>query len=102
MAKRLTWRKQPSETGLARVCQDERGYDLRYDGREVGYVRPEYVGWARNKVGYYWTAPADDELGILHRNTCNTPVEDIDTAKADCLAYVRECMAKKESPEEGE
>ena len=89
MAKRLTWRKEPDEQGrLARVCQGERGYDLRCDGRKIGHVRPV-------SHGYYWFA-CDDNLGIPLRNTCCTPVPDIETAKADCMAYVKGCMARKE------
>jgi len=45
--------------------------------------------------GYYWFA-CDDNLGIPLRNTCCTPVPDIETAKADCMAYVKGCMARKE------
>ena len=40
MSARLTWSRQPNETGLARVCQSERGKDLKLLGCRIAYVRP--------------------------------------------------------------
>ena len=35
---RYSWRKQPNEAGLARVCQRPRGMELRFAGATVGHV----------------------------------------------------------------
>ena len=34
----LIWRRQPNETGLRFVCQSERGFELRFDGKILGRV----------------------------------------------------------------
>mgnify|MGYP001224007371 CR=1 FL=1 len=89
MAKRLTWRREADEKGLRGVVQGERGFDLRYDGAEVGTVRPRYDGWSRKRAGYYWTAQsANPPVPLI--NTAGTPVATIEEAKAQCEAYVRE------------
>jgi len=69
---------------------------LRYDGRRIGSAYPKRNGFDRTIAGYYWVTPDDGELGIPLRNTAGTPVADIETAKADCMAYVKGCMARKE------
>src|SRR5579859_8196065 len=100
---RLVWRREPNETGLARVCQSPRGAELRLcvPGR-----KPERVGWV-NPVrhsfhdyrGWYWIAwskdgrvprynTVDSECGVV--KTFDT----LDAAKADCFAYVKSCLAK--------
>jgi phosphoenolpyruvate carboxylase len=75
------------------VCQGERGYDLKYGGKRVAYVRP-LRGLNRATVGYFCVARCD-ELGIDLRNTCDTPAPTIEEAKSQCIAYVRECLARK-------
>ena len=94
---RLTWRKEPSEKGLARIGQGPRGADLRVGTSAVAHVRA-----ARRDLGgsyyWYWYGSAT-ELGIPHRNTAserrdwpNTD-EGFEAAKADCQAYVERCLA---------
>jgi hypothetical protein len=89
MGDRLTWRRQPNETGLARVCQHERGAELRLNGDIVGHVAP-VIGNFRTTVGWYWYARADGPKLIPLCNTHAQPVSTMDAAKADCEAYVRE------------
>lgn len=61
MAGKLTWRKQPSERGLARVTQGVRGRDGRVDGVVVYHVRPA----SRHSTDrWYWYGAG--------RNTLNT------------------------------
>jgi len=87
MAKpRLTWKKTPRSTGLARVCEGELGYDLRMDGRRIGGAHPHFKG------GYYWAVIGTET--IKHRNTAHVTVATIEEAKTQCMAYVRECLAK--------
>lgn len=89
---RLSWRKQPSETGLARVCQAPRGAILRWappgaEGKDIGRVYPRAVDFHKYD-GWYWYAKSAD--GRIRRcNTANNPVETLEEAKAACLAYVR-------------
>lgn len=89
---RLTWKKQPSETGSRRVCQGPRGAILSADGEELGRVYPFSTGLVTYK-GWYWTAAGD---GVPWCNTSNAPVEDIDEAKAQCETYVRKCLGLPE------
>ena len=42
---KLIWRRQPNETGLRRVCQSERGFELRFDSEILGHVsKIEWTG----------------------------------------------------------
>lgn len=91
MSARLTWSKEPSEKGLAAVCQGERGRILKVNGSEVGYAGAVYQGWSRVVAGYYWYA-SDGKLGIAHRNTADSPVATLEDAQKACEAYVRECL----------
>ncbi len=92
---RLTWRREPSETGLARVIQGARGAILKCDGEDVAHVSAlrswerygEYVGW------YYYGS--SERLGIPHANTCRAPVATMDQAKVACEAYVRKHLGKE-------
>lgn len=90
---RLTWKRQANETGLARVCQSPRGFDLRAGGRYIGGVRPHRVDRFGRYAGWYWYA-VDDTLRIGRMNTNDSPVLTIEEAKSECIAYVRACLAK--------
>lgn len=89
--KRLTWSQQPSETGLARVMQGERGRILKVNGVKVGTVSPLYRGWERTHVGWYFVARGD---GVPLRNTCGSPASTKEEAVAQCEAYVRACLER--------
>ena len=90
---RITWKKQPRERGLAGVCQIQRGYDLRIDGKEVGGGL-----WCRNKDPWMWAVAKDDFLGIPWNNSAARGVyyQDIERAKAECKAYVVKCLKARE------
>jgi hypothetical protein len=90
---RLTWRKQPNETGLMSVGQGPRGATLHIDGVMAGRVAPRSVGFHRWR-GWYWVAGWECP-GVEYKNTCDSPVETIDEAKAQCAAYVRAELAMK-------
>ena len=77
MAKR--WRKQPNETGLASIGQRTRGYDLREGGEVLAQVRPLEKDWTVS--GWYWYG-----YGV---NTCGTPVETAELAKAQVIIYIK-------------
>lgn len=99
---RLVWRRQPNETGLARVCQGPRGAELRLC---VPGQKPERIGTvsARRGLGdyggWYWTAWSRDGR-VPRYNTVDSecgPVKTFSTieeAKADCFAYVKACLER--------
>lgn len=86
---RLSWRKQPSEQGLASVGQRERGFELRYGDVDVASVTPVTNGMSRQTTGWYYCARAD-EYGVPRHNTYGTqhwPTKE--EAKAECDKWVR-------------
>ena len=92
---RLTWSKQPSERGLASVCQAPRGANLKVNGIEIGAVRPKLVDW-RTWDGWYWYARIPSSLvggdeGVYH-NSSDNPDETIEQAKVACETWVREWL----------
>lgn len=91
---RLTWRKQPSEGGLRSIGQSPRGAILKMDGEDIGRVTANRVGWQR-WMGWYWIAVSADGRVPLS-NSCAKPAATIDDAKAECLAYVKRCLAAAE------
>ena len=51
----LRWSREPHETGLARVVEVLRGYNLKYDGDIVAQLRPWFPGgFSRSYHGWYW------------------------------------------------
>jgi len=48
------WKKQPSETGLARVCQTERGLILSDAGHRIITVAPNCTNGGTRAVNWYW------------------------------------------------
>jgi hypothetical protein len=83
-APRFTWSRQPSERGLAGVCQGPRGFILKRGGKEVGRVSPLTGGPInRDITGWYWYGSGHNSLWSGDKYT------NPDDAKAACLAYVR-------------
>ena len=83
---RLTWSRQPNETGLARVCQAERGKDLKYNGKRIAYVRPLCDGFHRKTVGYYWVARADELKIELYLGAAKSELQRRDAGHEDGAA----------------
>lgn len=86
---RLTWSKERVRRG-----GQPQGAVLRCDGKDVGHAGASRTGWD-SWSGWYWAVATDAELGVQHRNTAHAPAETLEQAKAECLAYVRKCMARK-------
>jgi hypothetical protein len=84
---RLTWRKQPSESGLASTCQSPRGLVCKVDGEDVARVYAHPVGYHKYN-GWFWVAVGDTHKIPLH-NSCKTPVQDMLEAKRQATEYVR-------------
>jgi hypothetical protein len=51
---RLNWSREPSERGLARVCQPPRGRHGKVAGEVVYRVMPATAWPAREVVGWFW------------------------------------------------
>jgi hypothetical protein len=92
---RLSWRKEPNETGLRAVGQGPRGVELRVKGTRLATVSPLSAGWQSWK-GWYWVCPSNPSLGIKYCNTCSSPCETQDEAKEECEKYVRAAMCLPE------
>lgn len=93
---RLSWRKEPNETGLARTGQFPRGFDLRISGITLGSVRP----LNRRVTKWYWHTAHPLTLNAIPRqNTAHAPVDTADEAKQACEAFWRERLGKTELDE---
>jgi hypothetical protein len=84
----LRWKKNPMPTGLARVGCGPQGSALRDGDRHYASAYP--LRRHHQTVGWYWVAGYGSS--IPHKNTCNEPVPDETTAKAEAMVYVRECL----------
>lgn len=93
-APRLTVRNQPIATGLARITQSPRGYDIWFGGKCVGSVSANSSGW-HTYDGWYWCTPSEPDLGIEYMNTHITRTSTKEAARDACLAYVRACLVVK-------
>lgn len=77
---RLTWRKQPSEKGLAAVGQGPRGVDLRQNGERVMCVRP-YTQGKYTIHGWYFYGSGYNSLQFAE------PYETMEIAKEKAKKY---------------
>ena len=83
--KRLRWKKNLRETGLASVCSGPRGSKY-HDGRLVyATVSASIERFQVN--GWYWVAGWDS--GVPYKNTCFDLCETEDEAKKQASAYVK-------------
>ena len=78
---KLRWKLKPALSGLMRVGAKPRGSVL-YDGEKV-YA---HLDWLRSG-GWYWTAGWDSDIPKF--NSCETPLDSSDDAKAQAMAYVK-------------
>lgn len=90
---RLVWRKQPSETGLARVTQGPRGFELRLGKEIVMRVAPLTDRTARYTIlGWYWYG-----MGM---NTVHKPCATAEEAKNQAKAAYQELIRIRERGKE--
>lgn len=82
---RFTWKKQANERGLAKVCQGQRGFDLRLNGEPIAHVRP--FGWGNDKKGWYWYG--------CSKNTSDKPSATPEEAKIECLEHCKAHIAQQ-------
>ena len=84
----LTWRKQPNETGLARVTQGPRGFQLRKDGEIVMWVAPLLVRWkSYDIVGWYFYGAG--------ANTSHEPCATAEEAKTQAKKHYLETLTRQ-------
>lgn len=83
---RLRWKKDKAETGLARIGAAPRGHTLHDGEKEYAHVSPLGGGW-RELRGWFWSCPTS-AVGE-YANTCNDPAPDVETAKAQAMAFVK-------------
>lgn len=78
------WRKQPNETGLSRVCQSQRGFELREGTEVVIHLSP--LGHSGE---WYWHG--------LGRNTYASGVTfpTIEDGKKDANEYYKKTLAQR-------
>lgn len=74
---RLRWRREPSEKGLARICQGPRGYDLIHGDEIVIRARP----LGRSGSQWYWYG--------CGQNTHYKPVATEEAVKAEAMAFFK-------------
>jgi len=89
---KVTFRKQPNEPGLARVCQGPRGYVVSVDGIAVGNVSPLSRGFGSSVIGWYWVVGTYPKYGIPLTNTYRSPKPTKEEARDECKAFIREHM----------
>lgn len=76
---RLSWKREPAVTGLARVGAAPRGSKL-HDGEKT------YATTCPNDGGWYWVAGWDSDIPPY--NSCRRPVETEGEAKKQAKEYV--------------
>ena len=89
---KVTARNEPSESGLARVCQAPRGFIIKLDGRDVGRVGSSRNLFAespeeRGRVSWHWYASV---VSVRHNSAAEG--ENFSTREAArdaCIAWVK-------------
>lgn len=90
---RLTWKRQPRETGLRAVGAAPRGAILSVDGQQAGTVNALSAGVGSFRwKGWYWVAGWDCRDRVPQYNSCDTPTDSLEDAKGACEAYVRRAL----------
>lgn len=80
---RLRWKLNPRPTGLMAIAASPRGSILHDGEKKYASVSPS----DRSGSSWYWVAGWDST--VPHRNTCDEPVQSVDEAKSQAMAYVR-------------
>lgn len=91
---RITFKREPRETGLMGVGQGTLGYDVRVDGIRVASVRP-LTNNRYTVIGWGWSCPTNEAIGTTWHNTYSTPVDTVEEAKAEAKAYILSCIQRE-------
>lgn len=92
MSEKIRWKKNPAETGLRRVGAVARGYVLHDGKTKYAYIYPNGGVWSSKQNGWYWVVPTHES--IPYENTCQTPCETVEDAKAKAKDYVMSHLKK--------
>lgn len=92
MAKR--WKMNKAPTGLSAVCAGPRSSELSEGKTYLATVSYVSGKWSEFK-GWYFVAPVNVELGVIHKNTCNEPVDTEKEAKQQARDYIESCIKNK-------
>jgi hypothetical protein len=95
---RITFRREPSERGLASVTQGTRGWHVNVDGERVGTVAVRAKVWdmssryaGPDEPRWYWYA----RIGTESSNTASENQSlTADEAKKQCRAWVRQQLSR--------
>ena len=87
---RMTWKRNLSIGGLAKVCEGQRGSTLSMGG--VSYASTSYSDGTKGRpLGWSWSAPSNNEFGIPWKNSAAEKLPPFPTeaeAKATARAYI--------------
>ena len=94
---RVTSKREPSESGLARVAQGPRGFIISHDGRmvaRVGYSRGDLFARRPAEKPWYWSGGLD---AGPRRNTANEGLyyATREEARDACVAWIKEQLAAR-------
>ena len=94
---RLTWKKEPSLSGLASVGQGPRGKILSLDGAPIGWVYAARKGLCFEWDGWVWRAGNDIGMASVNTGTMRARLRGypprysaLESAQEACEKYVRE------------
>lgn len=83
----LRWKKDPRETGLAAIGAGPRSSRLKCNEIDAS-VNALGGTWREPIRGWYWVVTAPGR----YKNTCNTPCETEEEAKAQAIQYVKKII----------
>lgn len=90
---RITTKRDERESGLRRLWNSERGWDIKVDGKKIGRI-----GFARaygdraGRGGWYYSIHAS-ALGIAPINTSGILVDDCEAVRVAAVTYVKKMLA---------
>jgi hypothetical protein len=88
----ITFKKFPKETGLRAVGSGPRHSHIKLNGEEIGSICPLGGGWRAPLAGWYFVLHG---AGFEYTNTCGSPRETEDQAKADAKTLIRSLLGEK-------
>lgn len=91
MKGKLRWKRKPRETGLSSIGATPRGYEYHDGEKTYASISANGGGWRSEQKGWYWVAFGE----VPYKNTCHSPCETVEQAKAEASDYVRKNLPAK-------
>lgn len=85
---RVTFKKNPKETGLAGVADPYQGADIKVDGKICGYISP--ISWQKDSFRIYLAVKSDKE----HCGWRNVKLKSEFQTYDECKAFVKENLER--------